>query len=102
MAYPNSPPVSFPNQFGQSIASSGLVTLAFGFNASALKIANDGAGPMYMRFDNVAASTGAGGNQFVLSTGDGLQTFHDFGTGIGGLSYATTSTAGNARVGAWG
>ena len=103
MPYPDSQPKTFPNQFGQNITSSGLVSLNFGFQASMLKIVNDGAGPLYLRFDqNGAASTAAGTNTFVLSTADGAQDFHSFGAGISGLAYATTSTVSNARVGAWG
>lgn len=100
MPYPNSPPVSYPNHFGQTSLSTGLSTVAFGFNAAAVKLVNDGAGPVYVRFDGVAASTG--GAAYVLSTGDGPQEFRDLGTGIAGLSYSTTSTTNSLRIGAWG
>ena len=102
--YPDGIAGGFPNQYGNvgNTGSTGSIGHGFGFAAALTKIVNDGPGPIYLDLRTTSGATTGGSNLYQLNTGDLLTDFYDVGVTIIGLSYATTSTANNTRLGAWG
>jgi hypothetical protein len=85
----------------QSIATTGLISLDFGFLASEIEVRNDGTGTCFISFRG--GSTGAMGttaqiattNDYPLSSGE-ITTLGSLLTA--GMSIAATSTANAVRV----
>lgn len=90
---------SFPNEAADNnLTSTGLVGVAFGFNAGAVRITNEGGGAAYIRLRSTGpASTG----DYKLSSGLTMEV-DSIGAGIFGFSAAATSTANVLNYGAWG
>jgi hypothetical protein len=88
---------SFPNQYDQNLASSGLQVHEFGFNAGYVRLTNDGAGAAFLTFNSTVGSTGG----YQLSSGETLD-WRNVGAPAWGVVVVATSTANVVRVGAWG
>jgi len=89
---------SYPNQFATNYASTGVVTVSFGFNASLIRIMVD-TGSANISFTTSPATTA---DAFFRMTSGETHDFYDLGVSIYGLSLASTSTGATGRIGAWG
>jgi len=80
------------NQFANnSVASTGRIVLFFGFDATTLRLRNDGGGPVYFSLQTTTPSTG----DAQLSTGEELVGEIAPASSV---ALAATSTASSVRV----
>jgi len=87
--------MSFRRQYlSPQIATSSGFGVAFGFDATYLRIYQDNPGPTYLRFDTTGAGTTVG---FAMTSGDSPFTL-DQGYPLQGFSLGTTTTSGLLRV----
>jgi hypothetical protein len=87
-------PADRANEFGQSISSTGLITLAFGFTAGHIRLKNDGPGSIYPSLKGTATTSMAPlTSGEVLIIGDPRPMYL-----TAQISIAATSTATSARL----
>ena len=87
--------MSFRRQYlSPSIATRSGIGVAFGFDATYIRIYQDNPGPTYLRFDSTGLGTTDG---FPMSSGDSPFTL-DQGFPIKGMSLGTTTTSGTLRI----
>lgn len=90
---------SFPSEsVDNNLTSTGLVSVAFGFNAGFVRIENLGAGPTYV---SLASTSGGTTGKHRVSSGAVFEP-RMLGAGVFGLSLAASSTANVVSYGAWG
>ena len=90
-------PSQYATVYTSTTATGGV---AFGFNASSVKLTNDGAATAWVTFNSTVATT----DDFQLSSGESIH-LSQLGVGVYGVGIKSSaaSTAGpSVRVGAWG